>query len=244
MHCTYCNRKGHTEEYCYKKIADEKNKNTAANVTAATSQSFTFTVQPNSEIKPAVSLTVYDNCLHLDTQEQVVTSTDSNKPIMFIGDTGATMHMVCTLRGMIDLIPMEIPIKVGNKETMKSKYRGTFIGEVIQKNGDKLEIKLNNVLYVPELWINLISVTKVSETSPDSTIKIKQGVMTFEFPEGRTIVFDHKLKSEHGFLLGVNVQPYGEKAMVTSTSIELKNIHQSLGHPNLNNTISTAKSLG
>jgi hypothetical protein len=79
-----------------------------------------LTVQPTTETKPAVSLTVYDNCLNLHTQEQVVTSAESKSPIMFVGENGAIMNMVWSLRGMIDLTPMEIPIKVENKETIKS----------------------------------------------------------------------------------------------------------------------------
>jgi len=79
----------------------------------------------------------------------------------FIFDSGATSHMRFNKDGMTLLKPYVVPIKVGNAQDIYSEEIGTFFGVVEQPDGKKFTIKLEEVLYIPSLYVNLLSMTKV-----------------------------------------------------------------------------------
>jgi hypothetical protein len=54
-----------------------------------------------------------------------------------------------------------VPIKVGNECQFYSKGIGPYHGKVIKKDGSTLNIILQEVLYVPELYMNLFSLAKM-----------------------------------------------------------------------------------
>ena len=56
----------------------------------------------------------------------------------FIGDSGATCHMRCSLDGMYDLVPCKTEVTVGNSETMLSVSKGTYKGSVQNMTGTNL----------------------------------------------------------------------------------------------------------
>jgi hypothetical protein len=80
----------------------------------------------------------------------------------FVFDSGATSYMRFSKDGMVKLKPLKIAIKVGNAEDIYSEAIGTFRGLVIQKNGSTFpSITLEDVLYIPDLYVNLFSMTHV-----------------------------------------------------------------------------------
>jgi hypothetical protein len=61
---------------------------------------------------------------------------------------------------MVNLKPLKIAIKVGNAEDIYSEEIRTFKGLVTQKDGSTFPITLEDVLYIPDLYINLFSMTR------------------------------------------------------------------------------------
>jgi hypothetical protein len=78
----------------------------------------------------------------------------------WILDSGATSHMRFSLDGMMDLVPWKSEITVGNKEVMYSEQKGTFKGAVVNEEGIEFYVTMEDVLYVPGIFMNLFSLTK------------------------------------------------------------------------------------
>ena len=78
---------------------------------------------------------------------------------MWLGDSAATSHMRNSLDGMFDLKPCQKLVKVGNGDPLHVKMIGKWQGEILQKNGEKRRILLDNVNYAPRLCANLFSIT-------------------------------------------------------------------------------------
>ena len=74
-------------------------------------------------------------------------------------DSAATSHMKFNTEGMTNLKPCDRQVKVGNGVEMKAKWIGTFVGNILTKAGDLKPVKMDDVLVVPDLWVNLFSLT-------------------------------------------------------------------------------------
>ena len=150
-----------------------------------------------------------------------------------------------SLHGMYELTDWEIEVKVGNNATMKSQKIGKFRGLVTQINGTTSEIVMQDVLYVPELWVNLLSITKAISYP---NVQLTGNENDFSLLLGdKVITFDQKLanNSNTGWLLGVEIIPY-QMDIRESTNITMENqtytyVHGLLGHPNEKVTRATAK---
>jgi hypothetical protein len=55
---------------------------------------------------------------------------------------------------MVNLKRLKIAIKVGNGEDIYSEAIGTFKDLVTQKDGSTFPITLEDVLYIPDLYVN------------------------------------------------------------------------------------------
>ena len=56
---------------------------------------------------------------------------------------------------MTNLRPWKVHVKVGNAENMYSEMIGTYKAKVIQKDGSSFDVTLDDVLYIPDFYINL-----------------------------------------------------------------------------------------
>jgi hypothetical protein len=142
--CTYCKKNSHTVDRCWEKEKDTKKSTTEA------AEVVMVTIETNLEI----GLMNSEKCMSKN---------------LFITDSGATSHMINTLEGMYDLEDWIVGVKVGNSEIIKSKKKGKFKGIVNQADGSTLEVIIIDVLYVPDLWINLLSLVKVI-SNPNNTL--------------------------------------------------------------------------
>ena len=71
-------------------------------------------------------------------EENLALSMSNNEKIvknMWIGDTGASVHMCNSLDGLVETRNGVGNIKVGSGKLLKIEKVGKFIGEVMQKNG-------------------------------------------------------------------------------------------------------------
>jgi hypothetical protein len=78
----------------------------------------------------------------------------------FIADSGASSHMIYDENMLVNAKPHNIMVTVGNDSKLKVLSKRTYHGHTIDENGDKFNIKFQDVLHVPELTVNLVSVTK------------------------------------------------------------------------------------
>jgi hypothetical protein len=69
--------------------------------------------------------------------------------------------MMYSKEGLTNLKPWRIPVKVGNAANICSEMKGTYRGLVTQEGGRTVRTTLEDVLYIPDLYINRFSMTKV-----------------------------------------------------------------------------------
>jgi hypothetical protein len=134
--CPYCHKPGHTEQQCYKKRNQSAKKYEKVNV----------------------MLLVTDHTL----LSKGLTSHFT--PNTFIADSGATCHIRGSMEGLFNLKPHVTDIMVGNNETMSSFSKENYKDLVLQKDDSSFEVILQDVLFLPKLMVNLLSLTKANST--------------------------------------------------------------------------------
>ena len=141
-------------------------------------------------------------------------------------------------------------ITVGNGNVMMAKKIGKLRCEILQKNGEKLVITLQDVKYVPDLWINLFSIGKALKNgfnlgNDGEKLKLMKGNVT--------ILFDRFLISKNGFVPGIKMKPLLNDVSATvveskkeksKNMIDVNNLHKILGHCGEASARLTGKELG
>ena len=163
----------------------------------------------------------------------------------FIANSGASSHMCYTKTGLHDLKEYRTEITVGNSEAIFSEAIGTYKGTVLQQDGTYMDIVLKDVLYIPDLWLNLLSLTKAIK-NPNVQLSSKNSLITLDINGNGKITFDKVYNSGSGQILGVDIAPHQEKANVMhpterNKNISHKDLHEKLGHPNDQVLKATAK---
>ena len=157
--CNFCGKYGHKEKDCWSKQRQER-----ANVT--------------QELIDEVILMMYQSELteyseteeHPDDDDGVaLAALESNN--IWIGDTGATCHLVARDYKMINVKMINEEIRVGNGSKLKAKKLGDLPVIIKQADGKETEAVLKNVKYVPRLMCNLFSI--VSALSRDGSWQMK-----------------------------------------------------------------------
>jgi gag-polypeptide of LTR copia-type len=246
--CNWCQKVGHPEDKCFSK------KNGKPKVEKESTNSTTQ--------KGTILL-----CLNKSEAEHLLQHSDGGQfnPNVFIADSGATSHMRYSLEGMTDLIDHRVEITVGNNETMWTRYKGTYHGTVSQQDGTTMEIMLKDILYVPDLWVNLFSITKAI-TNPSVQLSNDKELIKLKIGDSQQILFDKVFKCGSGQLVGVDIKPNkkieqlskgiscqvinGKESLNVSKEIlnvmktTYQTFHAQLGHPSASTVKSTAKAMG
>jgi hypothetical protein len=167
--CGYCDKKGHKEQSPFRKKHDQGNINLElvmlipadflkCKVMGSTGTNDEKIDQDCFDSVPG-TMQVLSN--KEDTKNSQKLGTDKLMSNMFIADSAATSHMKFSLNGMVDLIPWKIKVKFGNRNESGSMMKGTYKHMVVQKDGSQDQTILSDVLIIPELWIDLLSLMKV-----------------------------------------------------------------------------------
>jgi hypothetical protein len=159
----------------------------------------------------------------------------------FIFDSGANSHMMHSKEGLTNLKPWKVPVKVGNAANIYSEMKGTYHGLVTQEGGRTVCITLEDVLYIPDLYINLFSMTKVL-TNPSIDIKKEKGTIAFIINKHKKILFDKIIPVGKGMLIGVDIFPLIEN--LHTAIVDYQALRERLGHANDMKVAATAKQLG
>ena len=95
-----------------------------------------------------------------------VLSANSTGPLNeWIVDSGATCHMCCDDKLYDELHSLKQPLEVmlGDGYALEATGRGTVVLELTEVGGKASRRKLHEVLYVPDLSYNLLSVSKAAK---------------------------------------------------------------------------------
>jgi hypothetical protein len=123
---------------------------------------------------------------------------------------------------------------VGNNETLSSVFKGHYKGPVLQQDGTSVEITLQDVLYIPNLIVNLFSLSKAIETrlaALSSTGQINS--LTF----GTAKIFLAKSSNMvQDVPLGLKYIPHA----ATAQTLDINVVGEIFGHPILQVLAATA----
>ena len=234
LSCTYCNGVGHTVDRCYRKKRHEKKK--------------------NNDESPELMMIAIDGkegyAFHREMLLFHKAGKEDDSDIRrkfnitkdtFIFDSGATSHMRFSKDGMIDLKPWKVPIKIGNSTDIYSEMIGTYKGWVLQPGTNKsFPITLEEVLYIPDLYINLFSMTKVL-TNPNVDLMKCNDTVALLIHKFQPLLFNKTIHVGKGRLLGVDIPPLLDNA---HSAVDYSELHDRLGHPHDATLKATAKKLG
>ena len=177
--------------------------------------------------------------------EMVLIANDSKKfsKNTWIADSGATTHMCNSLEGMFDLKDVNISISVGDGRKMTTVKVGKFKGDLVDLEGNTTKVVLTEVSYVPELMVNLFSLTAAMERN-FSVIGTKEGI---EIKKGEwKLRFNTKFGTPKGHVFGACILPENENELAhvnMKTILNYEKAHQLLGHPGRNKLIGTSERL-
>ena len=144
--CFYCGRQGHIKKFCdewLKKVGEEQPENKKGPEIA----NFSHQVEYDSDVE----------CIALISEV-------SGEEKRWIVDSAASHHLSNSKCNMTDLkrLRHQKRVKVGNGKYVYAKHEGSV--KILVKTGNSIRyVKLHNVLFVPKLKFNLVSVSKSAE---------------------------------------------------------------------------------
>jgi hypothetical protein len=135
----------------------------------------------------------------------VLSSVESKEEVdheIWIGHSGALCNYCNDNEGLYEYNTISEEITVRNGNVMIAKKVGKLRCGILQKNGEKLIVTLENVKYVPELWINLFSIGKALKngfnlSNDGEIIKLSKGYVT--------LTFDKVVRTKNGFVPGIKL---------------------------------------
>jgi hypothetical protein len=87
----------------------------------------------------------------------------------WLGDSAASTHMGFSNEGMIDVEIINSPVRIGNGKALTATKIGKRHITIIQKDGSTQVAILSKYKCVPELWVNLFSISQ-SPSKMDGTL--------------------------------------------------------------------------
>lgn len=202
--CSYCDIKGHKAADCRKKLADKR--------------------QGVSKVDEEALITEVMETISI---EQVL-AVNLRQSDEWCFDSGATSHM-CRERDMFSNFneAREGKVRLGDETTVDIKGEGSVRLIVLDKNGERY-VRLENVLYVPELNSNLLSVSKITAKG----LKVIFGSSTAQVKNknGEVILIAKK----RGNLYFVYAKSNQENSVATcvAENCEINKWHRRFGHLN------------
>jgi hypothetical protein len=165
-------------------------------------------------------------------------------PNMWIMDSASTSHMRFSKTGMTNLVQWKAPITLGNRQHIFSELKGTFSGQMFSENGILFSVTVDDVLYVPDLMMNLFSLAKTLQNTKIGLERIDRFMALII--NGNKLVFNKEVKGGSGVLLGVDIFPIAHDKLVerATTIISHERLHEQLGHSHQAIVTESAKKYG
>jgi hypothetical protein len=154
---------------------------------------------------------------------------------MWILNSGTRCHYCRSAEMLTDVKEIVKSIKIGNYDSMKSTKIGNLKCEVTQVNGEKLTITLNDVKYVPSLWVNLFSLNK--ELKKGFNVCNNGVVISLNYKHVK-LTFDRVIHATDGCVTGVSMKPilskningFANPSISTKRSYDINHLHDVFGH--------------
>jgi hypothetical protein len=240
--CKFCVIYGHRGSECQKKAGNKRGegegKTTSNQAGANNSGNFPFACYrchqrghiaqscPKRKKNEAVNLS-QDNKIALIGKER-----GEIGPNLWIGGSGATSHITCCEVGMFDIKPSSHKITVGDGRHLRVEKTGKLRICFEGREKETTEVLLENMKFVPEIKVNLFSLT----------VALEKGASFYsEGTSVKHIYFDTKIKMGSSFLVAAKSLT-NERTLINSEKKEMKleKIHQMLDHPSIEMTRQTA----
>ena len=155
--CHHCGKPGHFKKDCWILKAEKEGRKDpgAGKKTKSQEKATTMTVQEDSD----------SDSVGLIAGHALSVSSSSETSSTWIIDSGATCHMCLDSEIFTTLYQLEDPIDVvlGDGRTLVAVGRGEVVLDMVLPSGESKPCTLHNVLYVPSLSYNLLSVAKASQ---------------------------------------------------------------------------------
>ena len=210
---------------CYKKKNDEQ---------VRSARNDDDSSQEDNEVSLTARNEVANRCLIKDKEE------------LWIGDSGASGHMVNSDKNMFDCKEIDEEVEVANDDFMRATKRGKLAVYALNRAGQRKRFVLEDVQYIPTLGrYNLFSVTRAITRG----FKISNEGETIILSKGSNeIQFDHIIRTKTGFVGATSLDRTTPKD-VTSRDKALRTedvnvFHRKMGHMNEAMTRKVAKNHG
>ena len=233
--CHHCGKYGHIRRNCRKFAAEAKSDSSEKGDTKGVKQH--AKAAKVREDDSSSSDNDSDSEIGLVTRHALTTS--AGRQDTWIVDSGATCHMSNDRRLFVELRDLEKPLKVtlGDGHDLNAVGRGVVVLQTKLPSGRRKKCKLHDVLYVPKLTHNLLSVSKAS----DAGKKVRFGEASCKIlDENKKLI---AVATRAGDLYYLNCCPGFQRSHVTVDKSEtMEDIwHQRFGHLGARNLQRLAK---
>ena len=163
----------------------------------------------------------------ISIDDRALYTTSSHEQSTWIVDSGATVHMCHDRQSFTDLYQLENPIDVvlGDGRALTAVGRGEVVLDMFLPNGESRSCTLCDVLYVPQLSHNLISVAKATQTG--KVVKFTKSACYMLNRKHQMVAKATKV----GSLYQLDYKPNHEQASVAEKSDFKEDIwHKRFGH--------------
>ena len=170
---------------------------------------------------------------HIATASALSSLTQSQSHSSWNADTGASAHMTFNRHWMRNMTPYRTPIHLADGSVLHSEGVGSVRFIPVVNGRQMAPLEFTNVLYVPSLSTNLLSVLYFT-MHRHFTVSIE--LDTLSFIRGREIVFQAKTTSSNAAYLVGDTIPVEEFASLSSTTtlpMDLTLLHRRLCHHHL-----------
>ena len=154
----------------------------------------------------------------------------------FVCDSGASAHMTNSKEHLVETEPINKTVRVGNGQTVTGRLKGKIKTKLRDEEGNEVPTMINDVIYVPKLMCNLLSVGKLTE---ESRQVVYQGGNAKLVAGKRTIPFE---KIDGSTVFGIDIFANNEEALTTlpaGSAVTFEKAHGVLGHPGMDVTKTT-----
>jgi gag-polypeptide of LTR copia-type len=168
----------------------------------------------------------------------------TSKTSLWIGDTGASCHMTCSMEGMFNVRDINSPVQVGTGQSVPCGKIGDKRVRIIQEDGTMNDMILKDCKFVPGLFTNLFSITKAADNGWSIS---NQGIVFHLEKNGFRLLFDKTLRTDTGAIVGVEIVPRTDGVNLTleqGLSVNINKLHLLMGHACEKTIRATAKYYG
>ena len=221
--CDFCSRLGHLEAKCFLREKLMRQISLSSPATAAPASTSPQTAAHAVPEAPQ-SASIASASAHSS-----VTSPDAHIS-SWIADTGASAHMTFNRHWMRNMTPHRIPIRLADGSVIHSEGIGSVQFTAVVHGQEMIPLEFTNVLYVPTLSSNLLSVLYLTMHRSFATLIEKD---TLHFIRDNRIHFQAKVSASNSAFLLRDTTPLQQLASLSSISSPIMDLtlwHRRLCH--------------